>query len=319
MLTANNPAAPKNLVRFNMKVRRHLCLGQHPAVTTGGWLAALGSTQCLVRWHMALVSWSLCQALPLPGKRHPRAWQSHPGLYSIQQLATVNRTSLLHAKFSCHLLASAPLFFHLCSFGLQERTFKSEPMVEQLMVHYSTDGFLLHRGSEEARRQLEAEKAADDAANRFQAEVGSRRGCGRAGVACCTSPAQMHCSAVCSIWEAEGCISSVSAASNCCGGIAPAPAMPGRQKQGSCCGLLLLAAKALPVCFRPVEGRMAAAPHQRCAWPLLTHFWDMGGAGQSCRWQAAALQQTQFHYKAPAAGGQGPQGQTGGGHRRRWP
>ena len=63
--------------------------------------------------------------------------------------------------------------FHFCSSGLQERTFKSEPMVEQLMVHYSTDGFLLHRSSEEARRQLEAEKAADDAANRFQAEVGS--------------------------------------------------------------------------------------------------------------------------------------------------
>lgn len=64
---------------------------------------------------------------------------------------------------------------NLVRFNMKERTFKSEPMVEQLMVHYSTDGFLLHRGSEEARRQLEAEKAADDAANRFQAEVDKGR------------------------------------------------------------------------------------------------------------------------------------------------
>ena len=74
---------------------------------------------------------------------------------------------------ACHLLASGPSLSYFCAFGLQERTFKSEPMVEQLMVHYSTDGFLLHRSNEEARRQLEAEKAADDAANRFQAEVGA--------------------------------------------------------------------------------------------------------------------------------------------------
>ena len=36
MLTANNPAAPKNLVRFNMKVDRQPCLGQHSAVTSVG-------------------------------------------------------------------------------------------------------------------------------------------------------------------------------------------------------------------------------------------------------------------------------------------
>ena len=55
MLTANNPAAPKNLVRFNMKVDRPPCLGQHPAVTAVGWLAALGlhTGPCQTgAWHL---------------------------------------------------------------------------------------------------------------------------------------------------------------------------------------------------------------------------------------------------------------------------
>ena len=138
------------------------------------------------------------------------------------------------------------------------------------MVHYSTDGFLLHRSSEDARRQLEAEKAADDAANRFQAEVGIRRGCGRAGAACYTSLAQMHCSTACSVWEAEG-----------CRGTAPAPAAHGRQQQASCCWLLPSAATALSVCSRHLKGRMAAVPHQRRDWPLSTHCWGMIVAGRA--------------------------------------
>lgn len=33
-----------------------------------------------------------------------------------------------------------------------------EPMVEQTIVHYATDGWLLHKGSEEAKRQMDTEK-----------------------------------------------------------------------------------------------------------------------------------------------------------------
>ena len=281
MLTANNPAAPKNLVRFNMKVDRQPCLRQHSAVTSGAGLLRWGCTQChaMSGWRMALKSWSLRQAIPPPGKHAPTAWQSHPRTYSIPELATGTCTSSLPSLCACHLLASSPSVFHSCSSGLQERTFKSEPMVEQLMVHYSTDGFLLHRSSEEARRQLEAEKAADDAANRFQAEVGSSRGCERAGAASYTSMAQMHCTTACIIQEAEGRTSSASAASHCCGGIAPAPAAPGRQEKGSCCWQLYTAAVSLPVCFRHLQGRVAAVPHQRRACSLSTHCWGMAVAG----------------------------------------
>lgn len=39
------------------------------------------------------------------------------------------------------------------------------------MVHYASDGWLLHKSSEEARRQAEADKAAAEAAAKFAAEV----------------------------------------------------------------------------------------------------------------------------------------------------
>ncbi len=44
-------------------------------------------------------------------------------------------------------------------------------MVEQTIVHYATDGWLLHKGSEEAKRQLDMEKMEQEATQRFQAEV----------------------------------------------------------------------------------------------------------------------------------------------------
>lgn len=61
---------------------------------------------------------------------------------------------------------------NVARFNMKERAYKFEAMVEQLMVHYSTDGWLLHRGSDDAKRQLEMEKCQDDAAAKFQAEVG---------------------------------------------------------------------------------------------------------------------------------------------------
>lgn len=54
---------------------------------------------------------------------------------------------------------------------MKERTYKFEPMVEQTIVHYATDGWLLHRGGEEAKKQLDLEKMEAEASARFQAEL----------------------------------------------------------------------------------------------------------------------------------------------------
>ena len=56
-------------------------------------------------------------------------------------------------------------------FNMKERVYKLEPMVDQLLVHYATDGWLMHKASEDARKQQEVEKQVEEAAARFQTEV----------------------------------------------------------------------------------------------------------------------------------------------------
>lgn len=56
-------------------------------------------------------------------------------------------------------------------FNMKERVYKLEPMVDQLLVHYATDGWLMHKASEDARKQQEVEKQVEEAAARFQNEV----------------------------------------------------------------------------------------------------------------------------------------------------
>lgn len=56
-------------------------------------------------------------------------------------------------------------------FNMKERVYKLEPMVEQLLVHYATDGWLMHKASEDARKQQEVEKQMEEAAAKFQNEV----------------------------------------------------------------------------------------------------------------------------------------------------
>lgn len=56
-------------------------------------------------------------------------------------------------------------------FNMKERVYKLEPMVDQLLVHYTTDGWLLHKASEDARKQQEVEKQVEEATLRFQNEV----------------------------------------------------------------------------------------------------------------------------------------------------
>lgn len=49
---------------------------------------------------------------------------------------------------------------------MKEHTYKFEPMVEQTIVHYATDGWLLHKSAEEAKKQLDLEKMEQEASAR---------------------------------------------------------------------------------------------------------------------------------------------------------
>jgi dynein intermediate chain 1 len=74
-----------------------------------------------------------------------------------------------HAKM---LTANNPIApKNIARFNMKERCYKFGPMVEQLVVHYGSDGWLLHKSSEEARKQNETDRAEAEAAARFQAEV----------------------------------------------------------------------------------------------------------------------------------------------------
>ena len=62
-------------------------------------------------------------------------------------------------------------------FNMRDRVFKLDPMVDQLAQHYSTDGYLLHHHSEEAKRQLDQAKAAEEAASRYHNEASLNLSC----------------------------------------------------------------------------------------------------------------------------------------------
>ena len=47
---------------------------------------------------------------------------------------------------------------NIARFSYKERMYKFEPMVDQLVMHYASDGFLLHKSSDEAKRQLDLER-----------------------------------------------------------------------------------------------------------------------------------------------------------------
>ena len=56
-------------------------------------------------------------------------------------------------------------------FQSTERTYKIEPIVEQYMMQYKSDGFLLHKSSEDAKKQQELERLEADAKAAFEAEL----------------------------------------------------------------------------------------------------------------------------------------------------
>jgi len=60
---------------------------------------------------------------------------------------------------------------NIARYHMKERCYKFEPMVDQTICHYATDGWLLHKTCEEAKKQLDMEKMEKEAQDRFQAEV----------------------------------------------------------------------------------------------------------------------------------------------------
>ncbi|PNH05389.1 Dynein, intermediate chain, flagellar outer arm [Tetrabaena socialis] len=60
---------------------------------------------------------------------------------------------------------------NIVRFNMKDKVFKLEPMVEQTVVHYATDGWLLHKSSDEAKRQMDMEKMEQEASARFQADI----------------------------------------------------------------------------------------------------------------------------------------------------
>lgn len=60
---------------------------------------------------------------------------------------------------------------NVARFNMKERCYKFEPMVEHTITHYASDGWLLHRSSDEAVKQQNAEKHEEEASVKFQAEI----------------------------------------------------------------------------------------------------------------------------------------------------
>eukprot|EP00955_Chlamydomonas_euryale_P102992 365457-Chlamydomonas_euryale.AAC.8 len=60
---------------------------------------------------------------------------------------------------------------NIARYHMKERCYKFEPMVDQTICHYATDGWLLHKTCEEAKKQLDMEKMEKEAQDRFQVGV----------------------------------------------------------------------------------------------------------------------------------------------------
>jgi dynein intermediate chain 1, axonemal len=59
----------------------------------------------------------------------------------------------------------------LVRFIQKERSYKPEAMIVQTMTHYATDGWLLHKDCEEAKKQLDVQKQMDEMQKKFNSEV----------------------------------------------------------------------------------------------------------------------------------------------------
>jgi dynein intermediate chain 1 len=57
---------------------------------------------------------------------------------------------------------------NIARFSMKEKQFKSEPFVDQLVMHYACDGYLLHKSSDDAKRQMDLERLEAGAYTRSQ-------------------------------------------------------------------------------------------------------------------------------------------------------
>tara|TARA_B110000977_G_scaffold189155_4_gene258269 strand:+ start:997 stop:3066 length:2070 start_codon:yes stop_codon:yes gene_type:complete len=60
---------------------------------------------------------------------------------------------------------------NIARYSVKEQCFKFEPMVDQLVVHYATDGFLLHNESDEATRQIALAELEEKTMNEWMASI----------------------------------------------------------------------------------------------------------------------------------------------------
>lgn len=78
-------------------------------------------------------------------------------------------TEELNEEFARSLNAARPGPARvLVRFNLEEKAFKAEPQLEQITVHYSAEGSLVLKESEEGQRVLRLHAAADEAAEKAQ-------------------------------------------------------------------------------------------------------------------------------------------------------
>lgn len=52
---------------------------------------------------------------------------------------------------------------NIARFSMKEKQYKFEPMVDQLVMHYASDGYLLHKAGDDAKRQLDLERMESEA------------------------------------------------------------------------------------------------------------------------------------------------------------
>jgi len=60
---------------------------------------------------------------------------------------------------------------NVARFSYKERMYKFEPMVDQLVVHYASDGYMLHKSSDEATRQMQLEKLEAEAMAEYEKQA----------------------------------------------------------------------------------------------------------------------------------------------------
>jgi len=60
---------------------------------------------------------------------------------------------------------------NIARYNTKEREYKFEPMIDQLVVHFASDGYLLHRESDAAKQQLQLEAMEAEAVEAYEREV----------------------------------------------------------------------------------------------------------------------------------------------------